>query len=459
VTPEQWRRVKEVFEAALDHAPEERSAFLAQDCGDDVLLCSEVQSLLRSYEQEKGFMETPAVALAAQSLVEQERAALVGRQLGHYRIIRELGRGGMGVVYLAQDVSLDRPVALKLLPIHLTSEPERLHRFEQEARAASALNHPNILTIHEIGEIDGLRFIETEFIDGVTLRERIKSRELKPSDTLSIAEQIASALAAAHKAGIVHRDIKPENVMLRRDGYVKVLDFGVAKLTEEQAVKVDNGSAMTLGVNSNTGIVGTAGYMSPEQAKGKHVDQRSDIFSFGAVLYEMLTGEMAFQGKSDADKLQAITSEWPADLSGLRESVPADLDQVLQRCLEKEPEHRYENGTVLVEALKELGAPWRSTAEVPVSGRASWTGSNRWWWMVLAGMALIISVSLWLRIPGGSPGKMSNQAAEALSRDLTTIPLTGLPALRGFLNSRQMTGMLLTLGKLKAVITKKSTLS
>src|SRR5262245_30056634 len=231
MTPEQWHRVKEVFEAALEREASERPAFVDQACGEDESVHSEVKSLLSSYEQEKSFMDTPAAALAAESLMKEESAALVGQQLGHYQIIREVGRGGMGVVYLAHDTTLDRPVALKLLPFYLTEDPERLRRFEREARAASALNHPNILTIHEIGKVDGLHFIETEFIDGVTLREKIRSNELKLSEALSIAEQIASALAAAHEAGIVHRDIKPENVMLRRDGYVKVLDFGLAKLT------------------------------------------------------------------------------------------------------------------------------------------------------------------------------------------------------------------------------------
>src|SRR5215471_807320 len=243
MTPEQWTKVKELFEAVLDCAPEERSAFLGQACAGDDLLRGEVESLLSSYGHESDFMETPAAALAAQSLAKEESAALVGQEISHYQIVREIGRGGMGVVYLAQDSSLGRPVALKLLPKHLTSDPSRLRRFEREARAASALNHPNILTIHEIAEVNDLHFIATEFIDGVTLRERIKSRELQVSEVLTIAEQAASALMAAHEAGIVHRDIKPENIMVRRDGYVKVLDFGLAKLTEHDAIEVGPSSA------------------------------------------------------------------------------------------------------------------------------------------------------------------------------------------------------------------------
>src|SRR5215471_16280802 len=199
MTPAQWERVKEVFEAALGREPNERSVFLKHACAEDELLRSEVESLLSSYGHESDFMETPAAALAAQSLLTEESAALVGQEISHYQIVREIGRGGMGVVYLAQDFSLSRPVALKLLPRHLTSDPSRLRRFELEARAASALNHPNILTIYEITQLDGLHSIATEFVNGVTLRDRIKSREIQLNEALNIAEQAASALVAAHE--------------------------------------------------------------------------------------------------------------------------------------------------------------------------------------------------------------------------------------------------------------------
>ena len=348
MTPELWHRVKEVFEAALGHAPEERSAFVGRACGGDDLLCSEVKSLLRSYEQEKSFMETPAAALAAQSLVKEESAALVGQQLGHYQIVRELGRGGMGVVYLAQDDSLGRPVALKLLPKHLTSDPNRLRRFEREARAASALNHHNILTIYEIAYLDGLHSIATEFIDGVTLRERIKSKELELSETLNIAEQIASALVAAHEAGIVHRDIKPENVMLRRDGYVKVLDFGLAKLTEQQTVKWVNASAAIAGTNTDTGAMGTLGYMSPEQARGEAVDHRTDIFSLGVVIYEMVTGHMPFEAGAI---VPSVEQELPR-LAHYAPETPAELQLIVNKALRQNRDERYQTTTELLTDLK-----------------------------------------------------------------------------------------------------------
>ena len=352
VTPEKWHRVKEVFEAAIEQAPSKRPAFVGQACAGDELLHSEVNSLLSSYEQETGFLETPAVAIAAQSLVKEESAKLIGQKLGRYQIVREIGHGGMGVVYLAQDVSLDRPVALKLLPKHLTSDPERLRRFEREARAASALNHHNILTIYEIVHLDGLHSIATEFIDGVTLRERIKSKELELSETLNIAEQIASALVAAHEAGIVHRDIKPENVMLRRDGYIKVLDFGLAKLTEQQTPI--NALAATAVTNTDTGIMGTVGYMSPEQARGESVDHRTDIFSLGVLVYEMVTGQLPFKAKNAADVMVPIPDQEPLPLANYVPEAPAELQLIVNKALRQNRDERYQTTTELLTDLKSV---------------------------------------------------------------------------------------------------------
>jgi Tol biopolymer transport system component/predicted Ser/Thr protein kinase len=347
--------VKEVFEAALGHLPAERSEFLSQACGGDKSLQSEVESLLSSYEQEKSFMERPVAALAAQSLVKEESAVLLGQQFGRYQIIRELGRGGMGVVYLAQDINLDRHVALKLLPVHLTGDPERLRRFEREARAASALNHPNILTIHEIAQLEGRQFIATEFIDGTTLRERIASKKLTLSEALNIAEQIASALATAHEAGIVHRDIKPENVMLRRDGYVKVLDFGLAKLAEQPAVKVRTASEVGAGANTNTGIMGTVGYMSPEQALGLPVDERTDIFSLGVVIYEMVTGRKPFEVRTLSDVIGISTADKaPANLAEYAPKTPGQLVRIVNRALCKNREERYQAVSNLLADLKSV---------------------------------------------------------------------------------------------------------
>jgi serine/threonine protein kinase len=408
MTPEQWHRVKEVFEAALGHAPEERSFFVGQACGGDDLLCSEVESLLSSYEQEKSFLETPAAALAAHSLVKEESAALVGQQLGRYQIVREIGRGGMGVVYLAQDVSLDRPVALKLLPKHLTSDPNRLRRFDREARAASALNHHNILTIYEIAQLDGLHSIATEFIDGVTLRERIKSKDLELSETLNIAEQIASALMAAHEAGIVHRDIKPENVMLRRDGYVKVLDFGLAKLTEQQTVKRVNASAAIAGTNTDTGVMGTVGYMSPEQARGESVDHRTDIFSLGVLIYEMVTGHMPFEAKTAGDVIVPIPGQEPLPFAHYLPEAPADLQLIVNKALRTNKEERYQT---IAEFLIDLR---RVRSERPPKSNFTRRLS-----LLAATLALIVGGLLWFY--------SSSRTVKSSLPPMNVVPFTSFP--------------------------------
>ncbi len=229
-----------------------------------------------------------------------------GTRLGRYEISSLLGAGGMGEVYLAQDTQLRRPVALKLLPSDLIPHKDQLGRFEQEAYAASALNHPNILTIYEIGQADDLRFIATEFIDGVTLRQRITSTQMELTEVLDTAVQVASALAAAHQAGIVHRDIKPENIMVRHDGYVKVLDFGLAKLTEFQRLISDPEAETIPVIKTDPGVVmGTVSYMSPEQARGLEVDERTDIWGLGVVIYEIVTGKAPFDGVTRSEKLAA----------------------------------------------------------------------------------------------------------------------------------------------------------
>jgi len=394
VTPERWHRVKEVFEAALEYAPGERSVFLGQACGDDDLLRGEVNSLLISYEQETSFMETPAGTLAAQSLAKEESAALIGQQIDHYQIIREIGRGGMGVVYLAEDINLGRrPVALKLLPTYLTTDPERVRRFEREARAASALNHPNILTIHEIGQRHGRHFIATEFIDGVTVREQMRIQELKLSEALNIAAQIASALVAAHEVGIVHRDIKPENIMIRGDGYVKVLDFGLAKLAEHSS-SVTPDEALTKQVRTGSGvIIGTAGYMSPEQVRGRAVDHRADIFSFGAILYEMLSGRRAFYGETDADTTSAVLKEDPPNLSETNQNISPALERLVNHCLEKNPEKRFHSANDLAFALEAFtGSAMSSQSEATVlvrpPARARWRQPLPW---LVAGVATMLA--------------------------------------------------------------------
>src|SRR3954447_1750273 len=273
---ERWKRVNDLFQSATELAPEDRAAFLDEACRGDEGLCREVVSLLASYERAENFIEEPAFEVAPELLTSDRSSALVGELVGHYRIESLIGVGGMGEVYLARDELLGRKVALKLLPERLTLDETQLSRFKTEARSASALNHPNILTVYEIGAEGNRQFIATEFIEGITLRASIACGRINPHAALEIAVQVASALAAAHEAGVVHRDIKPENIMLRPDGYVKVLDFGIAKLTEQRPASDHYEVGTTAGLQTRPGVVlGTTRYMSPEQARGQKVDPRS----------------------------------------------------------------------------------------------------------------------------------------------------------------------------------------
>ena len=342
MTPERWQQVKEIFNSAISYRPEERSSFISQACSGDEDLRSEVESLIASHEQSGSFIDKPAFEAAASLLVREPAELRPGQTIASYEVVSFISRGGMGEVYLAEDKRLGRKVALKLLPASFTTDDDRLRRFEQEARAASALNHPNIITIYEIRQAGSSHIIATEFVEGETLRMRLSRSALTLSEVLNISIQIADALSAAHKAGIIHRDIKPENIMLRPDGYVKVLDFGLAKLSEEASPAVA-AEAPTIQVRTGSGIViGTAGYMSPEQARGLGVDHRSDIFSLGAVIYEMLARRKPFEGETPSDTLAAILKTEPPPLTRLAPGVPQELVRIVNKSLRKDREERYQ---------------------------------------------------------------------------------------------------------------------
>ena len=353
---EKWQKVREVFDSALRHKPEERRSFIHQACGEDKTLLAEVESLLSSLDSAESFMETPAVAEVAGMIEIETKKLEAGKCFGHYEIIKQIGVGGMGEVYLARDKKLDRQVAVKILNEKLSSDNANLQRFIREAKAASALNHPNILVIHEIGGSPNAHFIVSEHIKGKTLREILKEESLELSEILDVAVQIAGALVAAHEAHLVHRDIKPENIMIRPDGVVKVLDFGLAKLVEQKIKSVLGLEDSTMQQNPTAKgvILGTVAYMSPEQTRGERVDARTDIFSFGTLLYEMLTKEQPFTGETTNHTIVAILEKEPPPLSQFIRSYPPEIERIIKTCLAKQADERYSAAKVLLDDLKEL---------------------------------------------------------------------------------------------------------
>jgi len=350
---DRWQRIEALFHAALELKPEVRREFLEKSCGSDAELLKELESLLDSADKPVDFLQKP-VHQAVRQIIEERRAETIspGTQLAHYEIISMLGAGGMGEVYLAEDLRLRRKVALKMLVPELTRDERDLRRFEHEAHAASALNHPNILTIYEFGQADGLNFIASEFIEGATLGQRLTNGGFELSTAVDIAIQIASALAAAHACGIVHRDVKPDNVIVRTDGIVKVLDFGIAKLSERRIGETIRRKASAIASStSEPGMIqGTARYMSPEQARGTVVDARSDIFSLGSVIYEMVTGRAAFEGETASDVIAEILKGEPPPLAEVAPEVPLELERIINKALRKDRESRYQAVSDLLSA-------------------------------------------------------------------------------------------------------------
>jgi len=393
MTPERWQQIEAVFHEALERPPLERASFLDHACDGDEELKEEATTLIAAHDEAGGFIEQPAMSQDAHVLLGTGADGNLGREIGPYRIIERLGAGGMAEVYLAEDARLNRLVALKLLPPYFASDDLRLRRFQSEARAASALNHPNILTIHEVGENDGVYFIATEFIDGQTIRELIRNKTLSLAEILDIVEQVASALSIAHAAGIVHRDIKPENIMRRRDGLVKILDFGIAKLLEPETRVQPNDTGGFRTFTEAGLVMGTAHYMSPEQARGLAVDERADIWSLGVVLYEMLTGRLPFTGATRMDTMVAVLDREPAPLSKVANdsylSAPA-LQSIIDKCLRKESGERYRSvGDLLADlkiAKQQLDDPAPSVdRHAPPHSKLAWP--------MLAVVALLIAIT------------------------------------------------------------------
>jgi serine/threonine protein kinase len=359
MTPERLQQIERIFHDALERNESEQMEFVRRACGEDDDLCREVLSLLEAHYLAEQHETQPALELAAHELAAEQARPATLPELENYDVISPLGRGGMGEVLLAKDKRLKRKVALKLLPSYYASNEERLRRFEQEALTASALNHPNIITIHEIGTSDNLHFIATEFVEGQTLRQRIREGTLTPDAAIDIALQVANALQAAHNAGIVHRDIKPDNIMIRHDGFVKILDFGIAKLTESSPNNSDLTTLPAGGFETATGqIIGTPAYLSPEQARGLKIDGRSDLFSLGVVLYEMLFGRQPFAGPTAADVMVTILERDPV----IPPQTSPALQRVLKKALSKACESRYQSAAAFAKDLRQLQqAPQQDT--------------------------------------------------------------------------------------------------
>ena len=383
MTPQRWHEIKAAFEAVDSAPPGDRLAMLDRLCAGNDSLRRDLETLLRSHDCAPDIEDV--VGSAANLALEPRE--LIGRILGPYRIDHLIGAGGMGEVYAAEDPRLGRQVALKLLPAAYAANPDRIRRFQQEARAASALNHPNIVTIYDFGHADGHYYMATEIVLGKTLRATLADGPLPARQIAQIGVQISGALAAAHDTTIVHRDIKPENIMIRPDGYVKVLDFGLAKLREPTGAP---GHEVMTATKTGT-IMGTAAYMSPEQVRGLAVSGQSDVFSLGVVLYEMVCGQTPFRGKSGADQIAALLEHRPPPLRTLIPSVPASLEAIIDKCLQKDTAKRYQTAHELLADLRvfqqEIDSQLSTTAATAAARPAAWHK-----WFLPAAAALIIAL-------------------------------------------------------------------
>jgi serine/threonine protein kinase/Tfp pilus assembly protein PilF len=417
---ERWKQVNDLFQSAVERAPGERAAFLHEACHGDEGLRREVDSLLTSHVQAENFIELPAFEVAPELVTNDRADALIGKVIGHYRIESLIGVGGMGEVYLARDERLGRKAALKLLPHNLTTDETQLSRFKNEARSASALNHPNILTVYEIGTEGNRQFIATEFIDGITLRASLARGRMNLHAALEIAVQVASALAAAHEAGVVHRDIKPENIMLRPDGYAKVLDFGIAKLTEQRLASDDHTGETTAALQTRLGLVlGTARYMSPEQARGQKVDARSDIWSLGVVLYEMVGGSPPFRGETPSDCIAAILTTEPPPLSGVLPDIPPRLESILQKALRKNSDERYQTIKEMLADLRILKGKLETESSSPqtktrAESIVSKIKRHKWGVLLTLAAALLVAAAVAYSFFFVAPAPLPNEKSIAV---------------------------------------------
>lgn len=414
--PERWQQVEQLYHSALEQEASRRKVFLQAACAADPELLHEVESLLAHQEQSENFIEAPAMQMAARALAQDQtrvrREHAVGRTVSHYRILEKVGEGGMGVIYKAEDIRLGRTVALKFLPEELARDRQALERFQREARAASALNHPNICTIHDIDEHEGQPFIVMELLKGRTLKEMIAGAPLELKRLVDLAIQIVDALQAAHSQGILHRDIKPANVFVTEHGPVKLLDFGLAKKAPQPGGEREPSGRPT-SLTAPGWTPGTVAYMSPEQARGEDLNAGTDLFSFGAVLYEMATGHSPFTGESTADILAALLTRAPQPPLELNPKLPLGMESIIAKALEKDRALRYQSAAEVRADLKrlkrdtDLGAAAAVSFHRPLGRTARWLPRRRWAVAAAAGLVVLITAAvgayLYLRQPQAHP--------------------------------------------------------
>ncbi|MFN0119843.1 MAG: protein kinase domain-containing protein [Blastocatellia bacterium] len=439
-----WEQIGRLYDAAQELTGPQRTAFLSQACAGDDELRREIESLFAAESSAADFMATPALREAAQLLSTHAPGELIGRQFGHYQLLSLVGAGGMGEVYAARDTRLGRRVAIKLLPASIAADAMRSQRFEQEARAISRLNHPNILTIHDVGQSDGVPWLVSELLEGETLRQRMQPGPLPLRAALDFARQIISGLTAAHEKGVIHRDLKPENLFVIRDGLLKILDFGLAKLIPGRPGDQNPQSVIRNPHATDPGMVmGTAGYMAPEQVRGENADPRADIFAFGVILHEMVTGERPFRGGTAVETLNAILNTPPPALpEALRAQAPA-LERIIHRCLEKEAARRFQTASDLGFALESLAfsgdtAATRLLPATPQPATRRWLRApGAWAWLIAGALALSTSgltIALWrrpaastgvMRLTVAPPEKIQRMSDPVISPDGRRIAFTG----------------------------------
>lgn len=431
---ERWQEVKEILYLALEKDPEQRASFLNERCGDDLELRRDVESLIGANSEAGDRLESPAIEIMAETVVNHHNNDLVGRSLGNYQVIEKLGEGGMGEVYLARDTRLDRKAAIKLLPEILTSNNQLRNRFTREAKAASALNHPNIITIYEIASDNGYDFIAMEYVEGETIRDLLERGRIETRRAVEMSAQAASGLAAAHEAGIIHRDIKPENLMVTRASQVKILDFGLAKLIEQQRPLLADSNLPTVGfartnervVTVPGTILGTIAYMSPEQAEGRLLDSRTDIFSLGVVFYEMITGKRPFEGKSAVDTLHSIINSEPQPARELNVQLPMEVEDLLAKSLAKEPAERYQHAGDFELDLRRFKRALESgsllSARIHPQSSVGKNSVSPFWWFA-AGAVLLSAIVIGFFVSRDRAVAAPPAAATTLSK-ATLSPLT-----------------------------------